>query len=288
MRNGPRGAILFRMPENIARLRFVESTQGQDEAIDLAESCFWISAEANPELDVGLCQQKIDDLAEELRPRVSKVESISEKVTLINHFLYAEQKFQGNRSDYYDAANSYLDCVLERRTGIPITLSILWLTLAGRLGVRAHGIGFPGHFLVGIVADPPIYVDAFSGTLMGIDDCRTRLREIAGREARFDPGMLAPATHRQILARVLRNLKQIHAQASEIRQAIGCIDRILILEPDHPIELRDRGLMHRSLECWNAALEDLERFLLLAPDASGAQDVRIIIEDLRTRSAQIH
>ncbi|MBW2293717.1 MAG: tetratricopeptide repeat protein [Deltaproteobacteria bacterium] len=276
------------MPENIARERFLEATRGRDEAIDLAEVCFWISAEANPVLDVECCRQKLDALADELRPRLSTAESVSEKVSLINHFLFAEQKFCGNRGDYYDADNSYLDCVLERRTGIPITLSVLWLAVAERLELPAHGIGFPGHFLIGVAADPPIYVDAFSGICMSVEDCRTRLREIAGREARFDPGMLAPATHRQILARVLRNLKQVHAQGSNYRQAVACIDRILILEPDHPIELRDRGLMHRALECWSSAHEDLERFLLLAPDGPGASDVRIVLNDLDMRIAHIH
>jgi regulator of sirC expression with transglutaminase-like and TPR domain len=283
--------MISTMAKNLARERFLESTRGSDDAIDLAESCFWISAEANPSLDVAHCRRKLDALADELRPRASAVGSVAEKVELLNHFLFAEQKFQGNRSDYYEADNSYLDCVLERRTGIPITMSILWMAIAERLGIRAHGIGFPGHFLVGVVVDPadsPIYVDAFSGMLMSLEDCRTRLREIAGREARFDPGMLAPATHRQILARVLRNLKQIHAERSDLRQAVACSDRILILEPDHPIELRDRGLIHRALECWSFALEDLERFLLLAPEGPGAKDVRAIIEDLRTRSAHVH
>lgn len=288
MRKRRRSAILFAMSENVARERFLESTRGRDEGIDLAEACFWISAEANPTLDVECCRQNLDALADELRPRLSSAGSVSEKVSLINHFLFAEQKFQGNRRNYYDLGNSYLDRVLERRTGIPITLSILWLAVAERLMLPAHGIGFPGHFLVGVAADPALYVDAFSGTLMSVRDCRARLREIAGREARFALGMLAPVTHRQILARVLRNLKQIHAQGSDYRQAMACSDRILILEPDHPIELRDRGLMHRALECWSSALEDLERFLLLAPDGPGADEVRILLEDLRMRTARIH
>ncbi len=111
---------------------------------------------------------------------------------------------------------------------------------------------------------------------------------MSGGDIRFEPGMLEPTSHREILARVLRNLKQIHIQVKEFRQAIACIDRILILQPDQSTELRDRGLMHRALECWTSAREDLERFVALAPHAPGVLEVQSVLEELQVRTSQIH
>ena len=209
-------------------------------------------------------------------------------MALLAQHLYVEEKFRGNRGNFYDPRNSYLDCVLDRRTGIPITLSILWMSVAQRLDIPAYGVGFPGHFLVGVADDSPIYVDAFSGTLLSQDDCRKRLHDLADRDVRFKTAMLAPTSHRQILARVLRNLKQIHIGAKDYRAAITCIDRILVLEPDAASELRDRGLIYRALECWSSAREDLEQFVASDPDAPEVAEVLHILEELRGRTASIH
>ena len=271
-----------------ARGRFLETVRVADHEIDLAEACFWISAEANPDLEVAPYRAKLDELAEGLRLGWNESASVVERVQCLNHYLFEEHKFHGNDQEYYDPRNSYLDAVLDRRTGIPITLSILWMSIADRLGIPSYGVGFPGHFLVGVESNPPIYVDAFSAVVMTAEDCQARLREIAGGDVKFDSAMLAPTSRGQILARVLRNLKQIHATASEYAEAIACIDRILLLEPDQPTELRDRGVLHRSLECWSSAREDLERFIALSPEAPEVENVKLVLEELRVRTAQIH
>lgn len=275
-----------------AREQFIALIQRRDAAIDLAEACFWISAEANPTLDVEHYQTRLRDLADAVRSQLLASSPLEEKVALLTQHLFTEEKFRGNRGDFYDPRNSYLDCVLDRGTGIPITLSILWLAVAQRLEIPAYGVGFPGHFLVGVMGetpeDSPIYVDAFSGTLLNSDDCRARLHDMSDGEIRFEPGMLAATSPRQILSRVLRNLKQIHIQASDFPQAISCIDRILMLEPDQASELRDRGLLHRALECWTSAREDLERFVALTPGAAGEVGLRNVLAELRDRTAHIH
>ena len=280
------------MTANHARTRFVALIQRRDAGIDLAEACFWISAEANPALDVERYQARLLDLADGVRSRLLASNPLEERVALLTRYLFAEEKFRGNRGDFYDPGNSYLDCVLDRRTGIPITLSILWLAVAQRLEIPAHGVGFPGHFLVGVTGETPedstIFVDAFSGTILSSDDCRGRLHDMSDGEIRFEPSMLAATSPRQILSRVLRNLKQIHIQASDFQQAITCIDRILMLEPDQASELRDRGLLYRALECWTSAREDLERFVALAPDAAGEVGLRNVLEELQDRTAHIH
>lgn len=278
--------------ESDAREQFVELFYRDDSAIDLAEACLWISAEANPTLDVERYRARFNDLADGVRPKLSAGLDMAERVRVLADHLFATEKYCGNQGDFYDPRNSYLDCVLDRRTGIPITLSVLWIAVAQRLDIPAYGVGFPGHFLVGIQGegpDPtPIYVDAFSGTPMTSDDCRARLREMAGDKVQFEPSMLAPTSPRQILGRVLRNLKQIHIQARDFQLAIACSDRILIVEPDQVTELRDRGLLHRALECWTSAREDLERFMVLAPGAAGESELRTVLEELKARTAQIH
>jgi regulator of sirC expression with transglutaminase-like and TPR domain len=292
MRELDLGATLSAMTANDARVRFVALLDRDDAAIDLAQACFLISAEANSALDIASCNDKLQRIANAVSPRILALPSAEEKAALLARYLFDEAEFRGNRSDFYDPRNSYLDCVLDRRTGIPITLSILWISVAQRLEIPAYGVGFPGHFLVGIPgatpAGTPLYVDPFSGTLLTPDDCRERLRDMSGGDLRFEPGMLEPASHRQILARVLRNLKQIHIHAKDFGQAIACIDRILILQPDQPTELRDRGLMHRELECWTSAREDLERAIALAPHAPEVSEVRGVLEELQVRTAHIH
>ena len=276
------------MTPKAARARFLEAVQGPDEEIDLANACLWISAEANGRLDVDRYREKIDHLADTLAPSIAPDASMIDRVNFLNHHLFTEHGYGGNESEYYDPRNSYLDCVIDRRTGILISLSILWVSVAERLGVPAHGVGFPGHFLVGVDTNPAIFVDAFSAVVMTANDCEDRLRAVAGDEVKFSPAMLAPSTKRQTLARVLRNLKQIHVQASNFADAVACIDRILALDPDNPTELRDRGVLHRSLECWSFAREDLERFLEIAPSSPDAKSVELILEELRVRTAHIH
>ena len=292
MRERDLGAILSGMTSEDARMRFVALVARDDASIDLAQACFLISAEANPTLDVASYQDKLTGIADAVRPQIQANVSAEEKVAILARHLFENAKFRGNQSDFYDPRNSYLDCVLDRGIGIPITLSIVWISVAQRLEIPAYGVGFPGHFLVGVpgtkAGDSPIYVDPFSGTLLAPDDCRERLRDMSGGDIRFEPGMLEPTSHREILARVLRNLKQIHSQVKEFRQAIACIDRILILQPDQSTELRDRGLMHRELECWTSAREDLELFVALAPHAPGVLEVQSVLEELQVRTSQIH
>lgn len=276
------------MSQKLARERFLESVDRPDDQIDLAEACLWISAESNVGLDVEGYQAKLAHLANSITQELAPQVSVPERAVALNHQLFTEYGYRGNDGEYYDPRNSYLDCVIERRTGIPISLAVLWMSIAERLEIPAHGVGFPGHFLVGVEADPVIYVDAFSGVVMSVEDCAARLREMAGDEVKFSPAMLAPATRKQTLARVLRNLKQIHIQSSSFEDAVACIDRILVLDPDNPTELRDRGVLHRSLECWSFAREDLERFIAVAPTSPDVANVELILEELRVRTSHIH
>jgi regulator of sirC expression with transglutaminase-like and TPR domain len=276
------------MTQAEARARFLETIDGPDEELDLAEACLWISAEANAELTLEPYFEKLDDLAESARAEIEPTTSVADRIALLNEHLFLERGYRGNESEYYDPQNSYLDCVIDRKKGIPISLAILWMSVAERVGIPAYGVGFPGHFLVGVETDPAVFVDAFSALVLSAQDCEERLRAVAGGEMKFNPAMLAPSTRKQTLARVLRNLKQIHIQSSELADAVACSDRILALDPENPSELRDRGVLHRSLECWSLAREDLERFVEIAPTSPDVKNIELILDELRVRTAHIH
>ena len=206
----------------------------------------------------------------------------------LNQLLFEQERFRGNSDDYYDPRNSFLNDVLDRRRGIPISLSILYITVAERAGLQAQGIGFPGHFLTQVSGEPDILVDPFHCCVVTPAECLTRLRDAFGPEAKFSPEMLEPTPKKRILMRMLVNLKQIYLRQDELEAALGCSDRILLLEPEAALEVRDRGLLFQALECYSAAQDDLERFIELAPGDESVPKVRRQLEKVSRMVAKIH
>ncbi|HVN87567.1 MAG TPA: tetratricopeptide repeat protein [Candidatus Binatia bacterium] len=270
------------------RERFAELAQVPDDRINLGEGALLIAAEAYPDLDIDAYLQRLDALAEEARQFLGSAASGAERISRLNQFLFVEKGFIGNQKRYYDRRNSFLNEVLDRHTGIPITLALVYMEVARRLDLPVHGVGFPGHFLAKYVGDEEIIIDAFFGQVLTERDCRERLQSVLGPEAPFDRRYLRAATPREILARMLGNLKQVHIKAEEFEAALSCCDRILMLTPDNPQELRDRGLLYQRLECYAAALADLERFLKLAPNDETADTIREDLITVRRQAAQIH
>lgn len=177
--------------------------------------------------------------------------------------------------------------MIERRQGIPITLAIVYLTLGRRLGLHLEGVSFPGHFLV--KCGDAVVIDPFVGARVSREACEARLRQSVGRAITLEPRLhLRAATHRQILVRMLSNLKQIFARQSDFGRTLACCDRILLLEPDAPHELRDRALVYEQLDCTAAASADLERFLALAPNDPTAGAMRERRDALRVRTGRLH
>jgi regulator of sirC expression with transglutaminase-like and TPR domain len=217
-----------------------------DAGIDLAEAALWIAAEEHAGVDVAASLRRLDALAEAAAPGWPERGALAEKVARLNRFLFTEQGFRGNQRAYYDPRNSFLDQVIERRLGIPITLSIVYMAVAGRRGLDCRGISFPGHFLVKCVdaREGEIVVDAFAGAVVSRAECQRRLDAAAGRPVRLDPGVhLRAATPREILARVLANLKQIYHAMNDLSGALACCDRILLLTPDALPELREQEVL---------------------------------------------
>jgi regulator of sirC expression with transglutaminase-like and TPR domain len=199
--------------------------------------------------------------------------------------LFDEGGFRGNEDHYYDPRNSFLNEVLDRRLGIPITLSVLFLAVARRLGLRAEGVALPGHFLVRAdAAGRELFVDPYRrGAVLTAEDCAQLWRGQGQGRTAFDARWLEPAAPRQILARMLHNLKRIYGETGDDVRALWVVDRLLLLSPGDPEERRDRGLLAARLGGTGAAIADLEAYLAASRDADDAADIRKLAAELRRR-----
>ena len=263
------------------------------EQFDLAQASLMLAQDVYPDIDVSAYLGRLDDIAAAIRPRLAGDAFAEQKVLALNRYLFNEMRFNGNIDDYYDPRNSYLNEVIERRTGIPITLSIVYLEVGRRLGLNLKGISFPGHFLVKLsVKRGQLVLDPFlAGEAQSESDLRERLAKVLpsamAQKASLDQ-YLEAATPRQIVARVLRNLKNIYAQDGKLENALAVMNRMLLVVPESAEELRDRGLLYQQLECFRPALSDLQNYLRRRPDAPDAVDVHGKIIELRQACAKLN
>jgi regulator of sirC expression with transglutaminase-like and TPR domain len=272
---------------NDARKQLAALVSDIDDRFDLAEAALLIAQEEYPTLDVDYYLGRLDALAAEAGRSLHPGMLPQEEVARLNHFLFVEQRFRGNNDQYYDARNSYLNEVLDRRTGIPIALSLVYIGVAQRLDLPVYGVSFPGHFLVKYASAPEILIDPFFGKVISPDECAERLVAIYGPKVKLDRRLLGAARPRDILTRMLSNLKQIYVEQHDLLRALACVDRILLLAPDTPRELRDRGILYQRLECFGAALRDFERYLQLAPDDKAADTIRQTLPELQRQAASL-
>lgn len=259
--------------------RFREFARQPEDRPRLAEGALVVAAEAHEGVDIEGALRTIDALAARIRPAVAGASSASRAVAELNQALFEREGFRGNQAQYDDLRNSFLDQVLARRRGLPITLSILYVEVARQLGLEAYGVGFPGHFLAKVVgrgeAAGEIIVDPFFGRVLSLEDCMERLRAATGENVPFDPLWIRSATPREIWIRMLNNLKLLYLRQGDGLSALGCFDRILLLEPAAASELRDRGLLLERLDCLQAAVADLSTYLELMPHAEDAAAIRL-------------
>jgi regulator of sirC expression with transglutaminase-like and TPR domain len=273
------------------RDRFAQLARLPDDEIDLALAALLIAAEEYEGLDVDAYSARIDDLAAGARDRVGGARVEQNPRQLIDRYhtyLFEELGFRGNEDDYYDPKNSFLNDVLDRRTGIPISLAAVYVEVARRLGWPVRGVGFPGHFLAKWeLDDGDVVVDPFFGTVVSEVDCKELLTRVSNGQIAFRRELLASLPTRGILARMLANLKGVWVKRSDFLRAISACDRILLLVPEAVIEYRDRGLLWGKLECHRPALADLERYLAQAPRAADARTVREQATNLREQIARL-
>lgn len=269
------------------RLRLAELVSTPESEIDLAVGALLIAAEEYPQLRIAPYLRRLDLLAQRVEDRLVGETAPPLILQELCAVLFAEEGFAGNADAYHDPRNSFLNDVLDRRLGIPITLGIVMIEVGRRVGLSLAGINFPGHFLVryeGEVAR--LLVDPFDrGRVRWEDEGQDLLDRVYGGMVTMRREFLRPATRLDILARVLTNLKGIYLNSRDDARALAAVDRILILRPGAPVELRDRGLLLARTGRKDEAVADLERYLDFAPGAPDAQRVRSLIADLtRARS----
>lgn len=268
-----------------ARLEFTREVRQVDAEICLERAAFWIAAEVDPSLDFEMYLQRLDTLTAAVEPLLPAERYPLRVVKAINTVLFEQEGFRGNRDRYYDPLNSFVPIVLQRRTGIPITLSLIYCAIAQRLDFPMVGIGMPGHFLIRPdFEDANIFIDAFhGGEILFPEDCEARLAQVYGRSVPLQPEFLQPVTKRQWLVRMLTNLKAVYLSQNDFVQTLAAVERILIVNPASVSDLRDRGLLHYQLQNWSAARQDLQAYLDQAPTAGDRLPIADLLEHLETR-----
>jgi regulator of sirC expression with transglutaminase-like and TPR domain len=264
-----------------------------DELVDVAAGAALIARDAYGTLDVVRLLARFDDLAAPLAGRDLASLPPERQADAISEHLYEQLGFRGNEQDYYDPKNSLLPDVLGRKLGIPITLALVYCEIARRVGVRARGVSFPGHFLVRVDArereDAPVAVDPFFGGRRLDEAGLKRLLERSAPSQKLVPGEhLAPAGARTMLVRMLINLKWIYATRGDFARALLALDRIISLQPDSVPALRERGMLAARLGSVEAARADLSRLLELVPQAPDAQSIRKRLDELRAKASVLN
>jgi regulator of sirC expression with transglutaminase-like and TPR domain len=269
---------------------FRQAVDRPEEQIDLGRAALTIALPEYADLDISDYLGRIDRLAVEVLDRSGADADIFRSLAALNHVLFNQHGFRGNRDDYYDPKNSFLNEVLERKTGIPITLSVLYMEVAQRIGLTLQGVGFPGHFMVKtIFAGSEIVIDPFNqGEIKQRKDLETMLHQLYGGNVGFHADFLAPLGKKQILKRMLANLKAIYARAQQLVKTLAVLDRLVILDPAAAEDIRDRGAVYLRLDCFGQAKEDFETYLRLAPHAKDAAVIREQLVELSKQRVLIH
>ena len=260
---------------------------------DLAHAALAIARIGHPGLDPRPSLRRLDALAAAVRPRLTPGIAPVAATALLTSYLFGECGFRGNDADYYDPRNSFLNDVLDRRTGIPISLAVVVLEIGRRLGLPITGVGFPGHFLVCIPGrGGRVFLDPFfGGRPIGERELVARYRALrgeGGKDAELPPDALDTTGTIGILTRMLRNLLRVYLEREDHAQALASVELILVLLPESPDEMRVRGLLYEHLECFAAALADFRQYVALAPDAADAAHIRDRIARLVPLAAAIH
>lgn len=212
---------------------FIQEMSSPEGQIDLQRAALLIAGEEYPDLDVDGYLRSLDDMAQQVKAAVGDNEDPGELARSLNRYFFDEMGFSGNAEDYYNPQNSLLNRVIDTRVGIPITLSVLYLGVAARLGLNCNGVGMPGHFLVKI-QDLDLYMDPFHrGQLLSAGDCRRLAEQLFGQRVQWDESFLAPTTSRQILERMLNNLRIIYFQLRDWVRLAPVIERMLLIDPDN-------------------------------------------------------
>jgi len=278
---------MLRRRDSEARCQ-LELLLGSPSGFDIVEASSWVAAEEYPDLDVPRLVGRVRLISAEGARRADGLTNPFARLDALRSYLFEELGFRGNETEYNDPRNSYLNEVLDRRLGNPLTLSLLLLDVATAAGFDARGVGLPGHFVTRVTyAGRTVFIDPYhGGQVISEDDCRQLVSRTTGRPSLFRRGLLHGTDERAMLTRLLLNLKYIYVKSEDYPRALAVVERLLLISPDDPTEIRDRGFLHAHLGRPGAAVSDLESYLALTPDARDAESVRGRVAWLRQRLSE--
>lgn len=261
--------------------RFYQEVQKSDGRINVAAAALYIAQEDNWDMDPKVYLEALDDMAAVVRSRLPAGRYPLRVIQTINEYLFGDLKFSGNQYNYYDPDNSFLNCVIDRRLGIPISLSLVYLEVAHRIRFPMVGVGMPGHFLVRpVIEEMEVFVDPFhGGEVLFLADCQARFQQLFP-QAPWRPEFLSGVMPKAFLGRMLMNLKGIYAQLEAYDQAVAVLDKLMILMPEDISQQRDRGLIHLRLENYDLARQDLERYVRSHPNPPDRREIQQILKSI--------
>jgi regulator of sirC expression with transglutaminase-like and TPR domain len=266
-----------------SRKTFQQLVTLPDSAIPLAEASLILACEEYPQLEISPYLDMLDNMAEIAAQKLLPADSPVETIKKINTVLFEIFEFRGATEEYYDPRNSFFNDVLDRRIGIPITLSTVYMEVSRRLNFPIVGVGLPGHFIVKYSDRlQEFFLDPFNrGQILTRDDCRNRIYERYGDSVEFSDRMLGRVTHRQILWRMLNNLKEIYLRAHAFDKALAIVDMMLMVAPEEIPQFRDRGLLRLQLRQFAGATRDLEHYVRHSPGADDREEIENHLKELR-------
>lgn len=264
--------------------QFDSIVDSPNENIDLARTALLIAATEYPTLNIERELHRIDLIAHDIRNRILQDDTPLYHVNTLSEYLFDELKFAGNHTSYHDPRNSFLNDVLERRLGIPITLSLLYIEVGKRLSIPLLGIGMPGHFIVRHRDEPDVFIDPYhGGILLSKSECARRLTQVTQGALQWNDQFLRPISSRSFIARILRNLKVVYLQRRSYQRVLSTIDRLITLQPQAPEEHRDRGVVNYRLGNYAEALQDLQIYVQSATVIPDNTTVHRLIQQIQER-----
>jgi regulator of sirC expression with transglutaminase-like and TPR domain len=273
-----------------SRRTFQQLVTLPDNAIPLAEAALLVACEEYPQLELSPYLDQLDDIARIANRDIRPDDTPHETVAKINVVLYETFGFRGNSADFYDPRNSFLNDVLDRRVGIPITLAAVYLEVSRRLNFPIAGVGLPGHFMVKYAdREQEFFLDVFNkGEILSREECQKRIEDQTGEPIELSERFLARMTNGKILLRMLNNLKQIYLKAQAFDKGLAIVDMMIMVEPEESEQYRDRGLLRLQLRQFEGAKKDFDHYLRLVPEPADKDMVQDRLKELKRIRAMMN
>jgi regulator of sirC expression with transglutaminase-like and TPR domain len=263
----------------------------EDERIDLLRAALTFARMEDPRLVVEHYVRRVDALAKRVAAKIQDPDDSQQMIAALNEVLFYEEVFRGNTVDYYSPRNSFLQHVLDRQLGIPISLALVYMEVARRVQFPLFGVGMPGHFLLKHydVDGHATLIDVFErGSIVTEEDCRQKLNSIYSGQLALQPEFLLPVTRRQMLTRMLNNLRSVYLSQRDFRRAVQVVDLILVIYPRSPEDVKQRAVLRYNLDDYRGALNDFDEYVKMSPDASDAEEIKQTALSLRRSMAMMN